>query len=64
MKKSDPIKPRREAKTVARDARTGEFIIGTTRDGVRILKPKGKATNFTQKELRDAITTVRSRKAQ
>jgi hypothetical protein len=37
-------------------------VLGTTSDGVRILKPKGKATNFTQKELREAIARVQSNK--
>jgi hypothetical protein len=48
-----------------RDAKTGRFVggykvLGTTKDGVRILKPKGHATHFTDKELRKAIATVRS----
>jgi hypothetical protein len=48
-----------------RDAKTGCFVggykvLGTTKDGVRILKPKGHATHFTDKELRKAIATVRS----
>lgn len=39
----------------------GHRVLGTTKDGVSILKPK-PATNFTSKELRDAITQVRSAK--
>jgi hypothetical protein len=38
----------------------GYKVLGTTKDGVRILKPKGHATHFTDKELRKAIATVRS----
>ena len=37
-------------------------VLGTTKDGVRILKPKGKATHFSAKEIRDAISTVRAAK--
>jgi hypothetical protein len=48
-----------------RDAKAGRIVggykvLGTTKDGVRILKPKGHATHFTDKELRKAIATVRS----
>lgn len=35
-------------------------VLGVTRDGVRILKPRGKATHFTQKELRDAVARARA----
>ena len=38
----------------------GYKVLGTTKDGVKILKPKGRATHFTGKELREAIATVRS----
>ncbi|MBA3810619.1 MAG: type II toxin-antitoxin system Phd/YefM family antitoxin [Caulobacteraceae bacterium] len=37
-------------------------ILGTTKDGVRSIKPKGRATHFTQRELRAAIRTVRTEK--
>ncbi|MFO1102380.1 MAG: hypothetical protein U1E20_05690 [Methylocystis sp.] len=37
-------------------------VLGVTKDGVRILKPKGKATHFSTKEIRDAISTVRAAK--
>jgi hypothetical protein len=40
----------------------GAKVLGTTKDGVRILKPRGKATHFTQKELRDAVASVRATK--
>jgi hypothetical protein len=56
---------RPSAPKVARNAKDGRFVggykvLGTTKDGVRILKPKGQPTHFTEKELRDAITVVRS----
>jgi hypothetical protein len=38
---------------------TAGSVLGVTRDGVRILK-QGKATHFTQKELRDAVRSVQS----
>lgn len=38
----------------------GTKVLGTTKDGVLILKPKGAPTHFTQKELRDAVATVRA----
>jgi hypothetical protein len=34
-------------------------VLGVTKDGVRILKPKGRATHFTQKELRDAVRATK-----
>ncbi len=40
----------------------GAKVLVTTKDGVRILKPKGKATHFTEKELDDAIAAARSAK--
>ncbi len=55
---------KKTASKIGRDSRTGEFIdgyrvLGRTRDGVAILKPKEGATHFTDKELRDAISAVR-----
>jgi hypothetical protein len=38
----------------------GTKVLGTTKDGVRILKPKGNATHFTQKELRGAVASARA----
>jgi hypothetical protein len=40
----------------------GPKVLGVTKDGVRILKPKGKAAHFTQKELRDAVAAARASK--
>ncbi|MGJ0503290.1 MAG: hypothetical protein ACR65X_05980 [Methylocystis sp.] len=37
-------------------------VLGVTKDGVRILKPKSGATHFSAEEIRDAIATVRAAK--
>jgi len=52
---------------IGRDGKPGKFVggsrvLGTTKDGVHILKPTGKATHFTPKELRDAVATARAAK--
>lgn len=52
---------------LSRNGKTGKFVgtarvLGTTRDGVNILKPRGRSTHFTPKELRDAILTVKNAK--
>ena len=52
---------------IGRDGKSGKFVgttrvLGTTKDGVNILKPRGRSTHFTQKELRDTILSVRSAK--
>jgi hypothetical protein len=39
--------------------RRGGKVLGVTRDGVRILEPKGPATHFTALEIREAIKVVR-----
>ena len=44
-------------------AKSGAKVLGVTRDGVKILKPK-KPTSFTHGELRAAIATVRARRGQ
>lgn len=59
MEKHKPVK-------ITRDSSTGRFsggyrVLGTTRDGVAILKPKGSATHFTDKELVQAIQAARSK---
>ena len=36
----------------------GYKVLGTTSDGVRILRSKIRATHFTDKEMRDAIAAV------
>ncbi len=40
----------------------GVKVLGTTKDGVRILKPRGKPTHFTQKELHRVVALVRTAK--
>lgn len=35
-------------------------VLGVTRDGVHILKPASPATHFTAREIRQAISTVRT----
>jgi len=52
---------------VSRSAGSGQFVagkpvLGTTRDGVRILKPNGSATHFTKKELSNAVASVMAAK--
>ncbi len=47
---------------VTADAKAGKLagsrVLGTTKDGVRILKPRGRATHFTSKELRTIVARV------
>jgi len=38
-------------------------VLGTTSDGVRILKPKSRATHFTVPQLKAAISRVRAARA-
>ena len=35
-------------------------VLGTTRDGVHIRKPKGSATHFSSQEVREAVAKARS----
>jgi hypothetical protein len=53
------------SKKMIRASKTGERfagtkVLGVTKDGVRILKPKGNATHFTGSELREAVATARA----
>jgi hypothetical protein len=41
----------------------GPEVLGVTSEGVRILKPRGKATHFTAKEISEAVATVRVKNA-
>ena len=41
----------------------GYKVLGRTKDGVRILAPKGKPQSFTVPELKKAIRSVRAGKA-
>jgi hypothetical protein len=36
-----------------------EGVLGTTKDGVHIRKPKGSATHFSAQEVRDAVAKAR-----
>jgi hypothetical protein len=36
-----------------------EGVLGTTKDGVHIRKPKGSATHFSSQEVRDAVAKAR-----
>ena len=55
-----PAVRKKAAKKAAKVAvrTTQQEILGVTFDGVRILKPRGHATHFSDSELRDAIGTV------
>lgn len=56
------VKSAKAAAVKSAKARFDVKVLGVTKDGVRILKPKGKPTHFTQKELRSAIASVRAAK--
>lgn len=43
------------------NAKKGALVLGTTREGIAILKPHGNPTNFTWTELRAAMSTVRDK---
>jgi hypothetical protein len=56
-------KPPAKTPRVSRAAKSAAGkILGITKDGVRILKPRWSATHFTQKELRDAVARARAGK--
>lgn len=62
-----PIKFGREASAGGRKSKPGKSpgrsnVLGKTKDGVLILKPRAKATHFTQRELRDVVASVRASK--
>jgi cytochrome c5 len=52
-------KPTGQSAKIRKTAK-GAKVLGTTFDGVRVLRPKGKATHFTAKELQAAIASVRA----
>jgi len=54
-KGKEPQGAKREQKPAKSDK-----VLGITEDGVRILKPKGKATHFSAKELQAAIASARA----
>jgi hypothetical protein len=42
----------------------GYKVLATTKDGVRLLKPKGKASSrFSEQEIRNAVMSVRAAKS-
>jgi hypothetical protein len=53
------------SKNTGRDRRAtvaAAKVLGVTKDGVRILKPKRRATHFTWAELRETVVAVRAAK--
>jgi hypothetical protein len=56
-KKASKVVSRKSSKAAMRKA---PKVLGTTFDGVRILKPRGRATHFTVPELEAAISRVRA----
>jgi hypothetical protein len=65
MKVTAKVASRKASKAVSRKgskvaSRKASKVLGTTFDGVRILKPKGRATHFTVSELEAAISRVRA----
>ena len=50
----------RTSKTSKAASRKDPKVLGTTFEGVKILKPKHKATHFTTRELEAAISRVRA----
>jgi len=65
MKVAAKIASRKASKVASRKAskvasRKASKILGTTSDGVRILKPKAPATHFTATEVEAAISKVRA----
>ena len=61
MRHKTTQKPTRNGKTPASVG--GYKVLGETRDGVRILAPKGKPDSFTVTKLKKAIRSVRASKA-
>jgi hypothetical protein len=67
-RKASKIVTKRAFKAVGRKTskaatRKTSKVLGTTSDGVRILKPKGRATHFTMPQLEAAISRVRAKRA-
>lgn len=55
LARSKAIPAKADSESVA-----GYKVVGVTKDGVRILKSKGRATHFTAREIRDAVATARA----
>jgi hypothetical protein len=58
--KTSKVMSRKTSKVASRKT---SKVLGTTSDGVRILKPKGRATHFTVPQLEAAISRVRAKRA-
>ena len=58
-KKPKPKLALGKASGLKKSAQTYE-VVGTTSDGVKVLRPKAKPTHFTTQEIRKAINAVRS----
>lgn len=53
------VSPKRSAKTAMRKPE----VLGVTKDGVKILRPANKSTNFTAKEAREAVARALGKSA-
>ena len=53
-------KAKSHAKRKAVETFRGATVLGVTKDGVKILKGKGRAPHFTAKEIRTAVANVRA----
>jgi hypothetical protein len=67
-RKTSKVANAKTAKSVSRKtskvaSRKTSKVLGTTSDGVRILKPKSRATHFTVPQLKAAISRVRAARA-
>jgi hypothetical protein len=67
-RKTSKVASAKTSKVVSRKtskvaSRKSSKVLGTTSDGVRILKPKGRATHFTVPQLEAAISRVRAKRA-
>jgi hypothetical protein len=51
------------AKSLPRSASRKPEVLGVTKDGVKILRPVRKATNFTAKEAREAVARALGKSA-
>lgn len=59
----DLTKTSHKSKIRKQKPRQGSRVVGVTKDGVRILESKSKATHFTTKEIREAVANVRAKNA-
>ena len=59
--KSKGVPAAKSGKAVYRSSGSGR-LVGTAKDGVKIIGPKGRSRHFTPKEARDAVTAARDAK--